>query len=50
MRRSLATDLAATLYAKRQKRIEPFFANTKFNRRIDRSNDAAEPPAAVNRA
>ena len=36
MRRILATDLGAALYAKRQELIEPVFANTKFNRRIDR--------------
>ena len=36
MRRVLQTDIGATLYAKRQQLIEPVFANTKFNRRIDR--------------
>jgi transposase len=36
MRRVLATDIGAALYAKRQQLIEPVFANTKFNRRIDR--------------
>lgn len=36
MRRVLATDIGAALYAKRQELIEPVFANTKFNRRIDR--------------
>jgi hypothetical protein len=32
----LATDHASALYGKRQGMIEPVFANTKFNRRIDR--------------
>ncbi|MCA1680784.1 MAG: transposase, partial [Actinobacteria bacterium] len=36
MRRVLATDHGSELYAKRQGMIEPVFANTKFNRRIDR--------------
>lgn len=36
MRRVLATDLGGGLYAKRQGMIEPVFADTKFNRRIDR--------------
>ena len=36
MRRVLATELGSALYAKRQGMIEPVFANTKFNRRIDR--------------
>ena len=36
MRRVLATDAGAELYAKRQTMIEPIFADTKFNRRIDR--------------
>src|SRR4051812_5508836 len=36
MRRLLATDFGGELYAKRQGMIEPVFANTKFNRRIDR--------------
>jgi transposase len=36
MRRVLETDLGGTLYRKRQGMIEPVFANTKFNRRIDR--------------
>ena len=36
MRRVLATDIGAALYARRQELIEPVFANTKFNRRIDR--------------
>ena len=36
MRRVLATDLGGGLYSKRQGMIEPVFANTKFNRRIDR--------------
>jgi transposase len=36
MRRVLATDIGAALYARRQELIEPVFANPKFNRRIDR--------------
>ena len=36
MRRVLETDTGAALYAKRQVMIEPVFANTKFNRRLDR--------------
>jgi hypothetical protein len=36
MRRMLETDAGRDLYSKRQGMIEPIFANTKFNRRIDR--------------
>jgi transposase len=36
MRRVLATDQGKQLYGKRQVTIEPVFAHTKFNRRIDR--------------
>ena len=36
MRRVLATEAGGALYAKRQTMIEPVFADTKFNRRIDR--------------
>ena len=36
MRRALGTELGKQLYGKRQATIEPVFANTKFNRRIDR--------------
>jgi hypothetical protein len=36
MRRVLETDDGGALYAKRQTMIEPIFAGTKFNRRIDR--------------
>jgi transposase len=36
MRTVLQTDLGASLYAKRKAMIEPVFANTKFNRRIER--------------
>ncbi len=36
MRRVLATEPGGALYAKRQTMIEPIFADTKFNRRIDR--------------
>jgi transposase len=36
MRRVLAAEAGGALYAKRQTMIEPVFADTKFNRRIDR--------------
>jgi Transposase DDE domain len=36
MRRVLATDRGAELYAKRRAMIEPVFGQMKFNRRIDR--------------
>jgi transposase len=36
MRRVLASEAGGALYAKRQTMIEPVFADTKFNRRIDR--------------
>ena len=36
MRRILQTDTGGDLYRKRQQMIEPVFADTKFNRRIDR--------------
>jgi transposase len=36
MRRVLATELGGELYRKRQALAEPVFANTKFNRRLDR--------------
>ena len=36
MRRVLATERGGELYAKRQGMIEPIFAHTKFNRRMDR--------------
>jgi hypothetical protein len=36
MRRVLQTDAGGALYRKRQHMIEPVFADTKFNRRIDR--------------
>jgi hypothetical protein len=36
MRRVLETDLGGGLYRKRKAMIEPVFANTKFNRRMDR--------------
>jgi transposase len=36
MRRVLATEHGGALYAKRQVMVEPVFADTKFNRRIDR--------------
>lgn len=36
MRRVLETDLGKALYRKRQATVEPVFAQTKFNRRIDR--------------
>ncbi len=36
MRRVLATDHGGQLYRKHKAIIEPVFADTKFNRRIDR--------------
>jgi hypothetical protein len=36
MRRVLASERGGELYRKRQGMIEPVFAQTKFNRRIDR--------------
>jgi hypothetical protein len=36
VRRVLETDAGRALYGKRQGMIVPVFANTKFNRRIDR--------------
>ena len=36
MRRVLATPAGAALYRRRPAMIEPIFADTKFNRRIDR--------------
>ena len=36
MRRVLETERGGELYQKRQAMIEPVFADTKFNRRIDR--------------
>src|SRR5215212_2105703 len=36
MRRVLDTDTGRDLYSKRQGMIEPVFANTRFNRRVDR--------------
>jgi len=35
MRRVLATEHGGTLYAKRQVMVEPVFADTKLNRRVD---------------
>ena len=36
MREQLATELGKELYRQRQATIEPVFAQTKYNRRIDR--------------
>jgi hypothetical protein len=36
MRRALSTDRGSELYGKRQPMIEPVFANTKFNRKLNR--------------
>jgi hypothetical protein len=36
MRRVLATEPGSAIYRKRQETVEPVFAHTKFNRRIDR--------------
>jgi hypothetical protein len=46
MRRVLDTDAGGGLYAKRQTMIEPIFADTKFNRRIDRFLRRGDPPPA----
>jgi len=43
MRRVLATDRGGELYRKRKAMIEPVFANTKFNRRIDRFQRRGRP-------
>jgi transposase len=45
MRRVLASERGGELYGQRQAIIEPVFANTKFNRGIDRFRRAAEPPS-----
>ena len=50
MRRVIASEQGSALYSQRQWMVEPVFGQIKANRRIDRSNDAAEPPVAVNRA
>jgi hypothetical protein len=47
MRRVLATEPGGVLYAKRQTMIEPVFADTKFNRRIDRFLRRGEVRRAV---
>jgi hypothetical protein len=36
MRRVLQSDLGRELYRRRQAIVEPVFADTKFNRRLDR--------------
>jgi hypothetical protein len=36
VRRALATDRGGVLYAKRRVMIQPVFADTRFNRRVDR--------------
>ena len=36
MRRALTTPAGAGLYRRRSSMIEPVFADTKFNRRVDR--------------
>jgi transposase len=45
MRRVLATDHGGALYAKRQVMVEPVFADTKFNRRVDRFLRRGRPAA-----
>ena len=50
MRRVLATDRGGELYAKRNGMIEPVFADTKFNRRIDRFQRRGRAAAARNGA
>jgi hypothetical protein len=44
MRRVLQTDTGGDLYRKRQQMIEPVFADTKFNRRIDRFQRRGRSP------
>jgi hypothetical protein len=41
MRYLLASDHGHQLYRRRQVTVEPVFGHTKFNRKIDRSNDEA---------
>ena len=48
MRRVLETELGGALYRKRKAMIEPVFANTKFNRRIDRFQRRGRSAAAQN--
>ena len=48
MRRVLATDHGGALYARRKAMIEPVFADTKFNRRVDRFYAAAAPQPGRN--
>jgi transposase len=48
MRRVLASDRGGELYAKRQGMIEPVFAHTKFNRRMDRFQRRGRWPSAPN--
>ncbi len=48
MRRVLETDVGGGLYRKPKAMIEPVFANTKFNRRIDASNAEEDRPHAPN--
>jgi transposase len=45
MRRVLESDAGGELYRKRKAMIEPVFANTKFNRRIDRFLRRGRSPA-----
>ncbi len=46
MRTVLAGDLGGGLYRKRQAMIEPVFAQTKHNRRINQFRGAADPQYA----
>ena len=48
LRRVLASERGAALYGKRQPMIEPVFGDMKFNRGMDASTDAAEPPSGPN--
>ena len=48
MRRVLDTELGGGLYRKRKAMIEPVFANTKFNRGIDRFHRQEDPPHVLN--
>jgi hypothetical protein len=46
MRQALATSYGGGLYRQRKAIVEPVFAQTKHNRRINQSSDEADPPHA----
>jgi hypothetical protein len=50
MRRVIASEAGGELYSKRQRMVEPVFAQIKTNRRIDRFNEEAGRPLARNGA